>query len=136
MTHTPKRFVQGLTAGILVALFAVPQSLFAQASEHLVSPSELRQSVVDASQARQRNIRALDDLFSSQKAEDALKSARIDRNEVKNAVAGLSDAELAQLATKANAAQRDFAAGTLSDRDLIFILVAIAALILIIVAVR
>jgi CHASE3 domain sensor protein len=125
-----------LTAGILVALFAVPQSLFAQASEHLVSPSELRQSVVDASQARQRNIRALDDLFSSQKAEDALKSARIDRNEVKNAVAGLSDAELAQLATKANAAQRDFAAGTLSDRDLIFILVAIAALILIIVAVR
>ena len=33
-------------------------------------------------------------------------------------------------------AQADFAAGTLSDRDLIIILLAIAALVLIIVAVR
>jgi hypothetical protein len=56
--------------------------------------------------------------------------------QVKHAVSTLSDAELAQLATRADKAQADFAAGTLSDRDLIIILVAIAALILIIVAVR
>jgi len=55
---------------------------------------------------------------------------------VKNAVATLDDAELAQLASRAQKTQADFAAGTLSDRDLIIILVAIAALILIIVAVR
>jgi hypothetical protein len=51
-------------------------------------------------------------------------------------VSSLSDEELRQLASKANKAQADFAAGTLSDRDLLLILVAIAALILIIVAVR
>jgi hypothetical protein len=55
---------------------------------------------------------------------------------VKKAVASLSDAELAQLASRAQKAQADFAAGHLSDRDLIIILVVIAALILIIVAVR
>ena len=37
---------------------------------------------------------------------------------------------------RANKAQADFAAGNLSDRDLIIILIAVAALILIIVAVR
>jgi hypothetical protein len=55
---------------------------------------------------------------------------------VKKAVASLSDAELAQLASRTQKAQADFAAGRLSDRDLIIILIAIAALILIIVAVR
>ena len=44
--------------------------------------------------------------------------------------------ELAQLASRVQKAQSDFAAGRLSDRDLIIILVAVAVLILIIVAVR
>jgi hypothetical protein len=56
--------------------------------------------------------------------------------QVKTAVSTLNDAELAQLASRVHKAQADFAGGTLSDRDLIIIIVAIAALILIIVAVR
>jgi len=40
------------------------------------------------------------------------------------------------LASRVQKAQTDFAAGRLSDRDLIIILVAVAVLILIIVAVR
>jgi hypothetical protein len=55
---------------------------------------------------------------------------------VKKAVASLSDAELAQLASRVQKAQADFAAGNLSDRDLIIILILIAGLILIIVAVH
>jgi hypothetical protein len=55
---------------------------------------------------------------------------------VKNAVSRLNDEELAQLAARASKAQADFAAGRLSDRDLIIILLAVVALILIIVAVR
>src|SRR5579883_136480 len=69
-------------------------------------------------------------------AEKALKAAHIDGQQVKNAVSRLSDDELAQLAKRAEKAQKDFAAGTLSDRDLIIILLAVVALILIIVAVR
>jgi hypothetical protein len=60
----------------------------------------------------------------------------MDPQRVKTAVSSLNDEELARMAARAQKVQADFAAGTLSDRDLIIILVAIAALILIIVAVR
>ena len=131
-----KQFVRALTAGALVALFAVPPSLVAQTSDHVVSLSDLQKATVDASRARKQNMEALNAFFSSEKAQKALKSAQMNPGQVKTAVAGLSDAELAQMALKANKAQTDFAAGRLSDRDLLIILVAVAALILIIVAVH
>jgi len=79
---------------------------------------------------------AVQQFFSSEAAQRALANAHLDDTKVRTAVSSLSDEELRQLASKANKAQADFAAGTLSDRDLLLILVAIAALILIIVAVR
>jgi hypothetical protein len=60
----------------------------------------------------------------------------MDPEQVKNAVSTLSDQELAQLAARADKARADFVAGNMSDRDLIIIILAIAALILIVVAVR
>ena len=134
--HFAKQSLRAVTACILVTIFAIPQTLFAQAAAHVVSSADLQKAAVDASRVRQQNLEALKEFFSSEKAQQALKSAHTDPERVKNAVASLSDAELAQLASRAHRAQADFAAGTLSDRDLIIILVAIAALILIIVAVR
>ena len=136
MHFDPKQCVRALTACILVTLFAIPQNLFAQAAEHAVSSVELEKAAVDASRIRQQNLDTLRDFFSSERAQRALKAAHTDPEQVKKAVASLSDAELAQLASRAQRAQADFAAGHLSDRDLIIILVLIAALILIIVAVR
>jgi len=108
----------------------------AEAASHVVTPSELQQAVLKASTARQQNRDEVQQFFSSDKAEKALQAAHINPEQVKNAVSTLDDAELAQLASRVQKTQTDFAAGTLSDRDLIIILVAIAALILIIVAVR
>jgi hypothetical protein len=124
------------TAFVLAAFFALPQSLVAQVATHVVSSSELQQAAVKASAVRQQNMEQVQQFFSSEKAERAMRSAHMNPQQVKNAVATLDDAELAQLGSRVNKAQVDFAAGTLSDRDLIIILVAIAALILIIVAVR
>ena len=123
-------------AFILVAVFALPQNLVAETAQHLVSPSELQQAAVKASTARQQNLDQVKQFFSSEKAQQALKSAHVNPEQVKSAVSTLDDAELAQLASRVQKTQADFAAGTLSDRDLIIILVAIAAVILIIVAVR
>ena len=131
-----KQFARAVTACVLLTIFAVPQNLFAQVAEHVVSPTELKKAAVDASRTRQQNLETLRVFFSSEKAQLALKSVHADPEQVKNAVAGLSDDELARLASRAQKAQADFAAGKLTDRDLIIILVAIAALILIIVAVR
>jgi hypothetical protein len=130
------KLVRAITASALVALYAVPQNLVAEVTDHLVSPSDLQKAAEGASKLRQQNIDTLRTFFSSKQVRLAMQSSHIDPQQVSKAVAGLSDDELAQMATRATKAQADFAAGSLSDRDLIIILVAIAALILIIVAVR
>ena len=125
-----------LTASALVAVFATSQSLVAEVSDHLVSPSTLQKAAVGASEQREQNLATLKTFFASDKAKQALESAHMNPEQVNKAVSGLSDDELAQLAQRANKAQADFAAGNLSDRDLLIILVCVAALILIIVAVH
>ena len=130
------RFAPILLAAASIAAFTVPKDVAAQDSQHLVSPSDLQKATVEASQSRQQNIDTLNGFFSSDQAQKALQSAHMDPQEVKKAVAGLSDQELAQLASRAEKAQNDFAAGSMSNYDLLIILICIAALILIIVAVR
>lgn len=130
------QFARSFLAAVFVVAFAVPQPALAQASQHLVSPADLQKAAVDASQTRQQNIDTLNKFLSTDQARQAMQSAHMNPQEVKNAVAGLSDEELAQLASRASKAQADFAAGSIGDRDLLIILVCIAALILIIVAVR
>lgn len=129
-----RRVIRISTACFLVALFALPSNLLA--GTHVVSPAELQAQALASSQARQRNLATLQDFLSSASAQKVLPKAHVDAGKVKSAMSSLSDQELAQLASKAGKAQADFAAGTMSDRDLLLILVAIAALILIIVAVR
>ncbi len=129
-----RQFVRVATAGMLAVVFLIPQDSIAQS--HIVSPADLQNALTASTQARQKNIETVRQFVSSPMAEKALKSAHLDANHVKDAVSRLSDSELAQLAARSSKAQADFAAGRLSDRDLIIILVAIAALILIIVAVR
>jgi len=131
-----RQFVRYLTACLVATVFAVPPSLLAQASTHLVNPSELQKAAVNATQTRQANLGAVREFLSSERATQAMKSAHIDPTQVKNAVSSLSDAELARLASRAQLSQADFAAGRLGDRDLLIIILAIAALVLIIVAVR
>jgi len=134
MASFKNQFVRALAAGMLALVFMIPQDALAQ--NHVVSPSELQSAAVASTEARQHNLDTLQQFVSTPMAEKALKSAHMDAQQVKNAVAQLDDQELAQLAARANKAQSDLAAGSLSDRDLIIILVCIAALILIIVAVR
>src|SRR5437879_2208008 len=126
--------VRALVTCILVAIFVVPPSILAQS--HLVSPADLQKELVASTQVRQHNVETVRQFVSSQRAENALKSAHINPVQVQTAVATLSDQELAQLASKVDKAQADFAGGRLEDRDLLIIIVAIAALVLLIVAVR
>lgn len=121
-------------ASVLVVAFLFTGNLVAQG--HVVSPAELQKQVMAASQARQSNIETVQHFLSTPTAQKALKSAQMDPQQVKTAVSALDDQELAQLAARADKAQADFAAGALSERDLIWIILAIAVLVLIIVAVR
>jgi hypothetical protein len=130
------QFANPFLTAVLSGTLAAPQSLLAQTSQHLVSPTDLQNAAVGASQTRQRDIDSLNRFFSSDQAQKTLQSAHMNPQEVKKAVAGLNDEELAQLASRASKAQANFAAGDMSNHDMLIVLVGIAAIILIIVAVR
>ena len=134
MRSSVRQFARRVTACLLVTIFAAPLSLLAQT--HVVGPAELQKESVAATRARQHNLATVTEFLSAPKAEKALRSAGMDPAQVKTAVSTLNDRELARLALRAEKAQADFAAGTLSDRDLLIILLAVAVLVLIIVAVR
>lgn len=121
-----------LVSGFLVISFAIPPSLRAQ---QVVSPTDIHKELVNATEARTRNREKVQELFSSEEAQKALKGAGMDPGRVRNAVAMLSDAELAQLAARSDKLREDFAAGAFSNRELLIIVVVIAVIILVIVAV-
>ena len=123
-----------VTACVLFTLFAAHPARGAQ--DHVVSPSEIQKDAVAATHARQQNVETVTQFLSSPQAKQALQSAHLSSTQVKTAVSNMSDEEVAQLASRVDKAQADFAAGNMSDRDLILILLGIVVLILIIVAVR
>ena len=116
--------------------FNLRQSTRLLAQSHVVSQTDIHKELINATQTRQKNLQKVERLFASDEGLKALESARMKPEQVNAAISTLSDAELAQLASRADKLQDDFAAGRLSERDLLFIVLGIAALILIIVAVR
>lgn len=130
-------------AALLATMFAIPPSLLAETQmpstaprkpdTHVVSPLDLQKAAVDATQARQKNIEKLEQFLSSDDAVQTMKSAHIDPVQVKKGITSLSDQELAQLAARADKAQRDFAAGAIGHRELAIIILAVLVVILIVV---
>jgi len=118
----------------LVAVFVLPSNLLAQS--HVVSQTDIHKELINATQTRQKDLQKVERLFASDEAMKALESARMNPKQVNAAISTLSDAELARLAARADKLDQDFAAGRLSERDLLFVVLGIAAIILIIVAVR
>ena len=123
-----------LLAAGLSALIAFPQAAIAQ--DHVVSSADIKKDLQAATAERTKQLAQVDALLGTSQAKKALSDAHIDYQQVHAAVQSLSDEDLARVAAKADQAQRDFAAGNFSDRDLILLILAIAVLILIIVAVR
>jgi len=124
--------VRLLTACFLLTLCAA--SILAQT--HVVSPSDIHKELVNTAQTRQKNLEKTRRLFSSDETRKAMESAQISPEKVDAAVSTLSDEELARLASRADKLDQDFAAGRLSDRDLLIVILGLAALVLIIVAAR
>src|SRR5215468_9501497 len=124
--------VRLLAACFLLTLCAT--SVLAQT--HVVSPADIHKELVNAAQTRQKNLQKVERLFSSDEALKALESARMNPEQVNAAISTLNDDEVARLASRADKLDQDFAAGRLSDRDLLFVVLGIAALILIIIAAR
>ncbi|HEV2697105.1 MAG TPA: PA2779 family protein [Terriglobales bacterium] len=126
--------IRKFAACFLVVLFTLPLTL-AQTT-HVVSPADLQKQTVATSQARQQNLQKVRDFLANPAATETLKKAHIDTEQVKKAVSQLDNQELAQLASRADKAQHDFAAGYLSTLDIALIILGIALIILIIVVAK
>ena len=94
-----------LTVAVLVPIFGFSPAS-APAQSHVVSPSDLRNEVAAASSARQHNLKTVNEFLSSPKAEKVFANAGIGASELKTAVSSLNDQELAQLAARAEDADR------------------------------
>lgn len=124
-------------AVILVPCFAVTPTGVQAQDRHVVTSQELSKDAARPAETRGANEAALRQLFSSSQAQQALKSANIDYSKVDKAVGQLSDEDLAKLAARSRQMQDNFAAGragSLSDRDLLIIII-IAVLVIALVAV-
>jgi len=127
-------YVRALMTAVFAAAFAAAPGFAAQAPQHLISPNQLQQSTVVASQARQKNMNDLRQILSTPQAQEAFQRAHVSPERVNKAVAGLSDQELSQLANRARTAQKQFAAGAITNEELILILLAVILIVVIIIA--
>ena len=127
-----KMCVSMLAIALLFGLAGVPAG--AQDRQHVVSLSDLNKDAAQPAQTRLSNEEAVRSLLSSEQAQKAMKSANLDYQKVDKAVGQLSDEDLAKLAERSRQAQRDFAAGRISDRDLLWIIVIALAIIVLAIA--
>jgi hypothetical protein len=134
MTFSRSRGLSLFLAFGLSALMIYPQGIIAQ--DHVVSSSDVKKDLQAATAERKKQLAQVEGLLSTNAARKALAEAHLDYQQVHNAVQSLSDEDLARVSARAEQAQKDFAAGYFSDRDLILIILAIAVLVLLIVAVR
>lgn len=125
-----------ITSLVCAVGFLLQSPSLLAAQNHVVSPSELQQATLSASRTRQQNINKVEKLFSSEQAEKALKSAHLNPVQIKKAVPSLSDQELARLASTADKAQNDFAAGALTNEQITYILIALGAAVIVLIAVH
>lgn len=121
----------------LAALFvtaAVPAR--AQDKQHVVSLSDLSKDAARPAQTRQANEETVRTLLSSEQGQKALKSSNLDYQKVDKAIGQLSDGDLAKLAERSRQAQADFAAGRISDRDMLWIILIALGIIVLALALR
>ena len=129
-----KMCVSMLAIAALFGLAGIPAR--AQDKQHVVSLSDLNKDAARPAQTRQANEEAVRTLLSSDQAQKALKSAKLDYQKVDKAVGQLSDEDLAKLAERSRQAQNDFAAGRISDRDMLWIILIAIGIVVLAVALR
>ena len=125
-------YFRAITAVRLAVIFTLPPN--AAAETHVVNRADLHTALVASTKSRQQNLVQVNGFLSLPVARKALTDAHLDSTQVTNAVAVLSDAELAQLAARTQKVQKDFAAGSLSNHALVLIVIAIAVVVVIILA--
>lgn len=117
-------------------MFAGMQAQRACAQDHVVSASDLRKAVNQTAQNRRAQEANIEAFLQAPRAKKALAAAHIDYRTVDKGVRLLSDREVAELSARADKAQADFAAGSLTNEQLTYIIIALATAVIILVILK
>lgn len=121
---------------LLAVAFTVAASGQARAQQHAVPVEAAQARLADAAAQRAHDLAAVDSLLASPEAVAAAKSVGQDALRLRAAVPALNDAELRDLAARAEALQTDPVAGLDDDiRTLLIIFLIVAIVILVLQAV-
>ena len=136
--------MRGLRCGVrsmalifcLTAMFGTMR-VQAQEKQHVVSLEELNKDAARPAETRAANEAAVRQLFSHEQVQNALKAANLDYSKVDKAVSQINDEDLVKLAERSRQMESTFAGGrmgSLSDRDLLIIII-VAVLLIALIAV-
>ena len=102
----------------------------------IVTHDELKQALVNSANARKENLAQVQTFFSSDVARKAFAVAHLDSDRVQKAVSTLNSDELAKLAVQTRQVQSDIVAGTLTNLQITYILIALGTAVVVLIAVR
>jgi hypothetical protein len=123
---------------ILLAIAFISLSTPAQrsfADDHAVSAADLHQVLVDSAKTRQTNVERVQKFFSSEIVKNALSKQVVTASKVEKAIPLLNDEELGRLASQCQQVESDISAGSLSNQEITYILIALATAVIILVIV-
>src|SRR4051812_3397502 len=104
-----KGLLSVLLSAAVLYMTLVPPPAFAE--DHIVSLDELHKNVRSASEQRSQNIADIERVLSYPAATKALERSNVNPQQMKAAVATLSDAELARMADRARTSEKDVQGG-------------------------
>ena len=122
-----------LLAIAFTSLAAPAQRSFAD--DHAVSAADLHQVLVDSAKTRQTNVETVQKFFSSEIVKNALSKQIVTASKVEKAIPLLNDEELSRLASQCRQVESDISAGSLSNQEITYILIALATAVIILVIV-
>jgi hypothetical protein len=126
------RFVARRSCAVVAATTFFVVSMQASAQQHVVPLAELQSKVQAISKDRAQNIADIERVLSYPAAVQALEKSGVKQEQVRTAVATLSNDELARFAEKARASENDVQGGLLVG---VLALIGLIVVILIIIAI-
>lgn len=108
MKASIQQLLSATMALVVFTVFSTPQ---ASAQEHIVPLKELQSQVQNAAKSRAKNLEDIQRVLSYPAAATALKKSNVSSEQMRAAVATLSDDELARLSDRARASEKDVEGG-------------------------
>jgi hypothetical protein len=117
----------------LAWLVAPGERLFAD--DHAVSAADLHQTLVEVAKTRQTNVDTVQKFLKSEVVQKTLGHQIVSVAKVEKAIPLLNDEELSRLASQCRQVESDISGGELNNQEITYILIALAAAVLVLVIV-